>query len=86
MVVEEEEEGMPTSGVLTSPDYPQPYPKSHDSTQTIQVAEGKTIRWASTHLDTEPSRYDYVQIFDLIWSIGCSFEQNYQSALHNLQR
>ena len=59
-----DEESMPKSGVLTSPDYPERYPNSHDSTQTIQVAEGKTIRWAWTHFNTEPSGYDYVQIVD----------------------
>ena len=59
-----DEESMPKSGVLTSPDYPELYPNNHDSTQTIQVAEGKTIRWSWTHFDTESSRYDYVQIVD----------------------
>ena len=59
-----DEESMPKSGVLTSPDYPERYPNNHDSTQTIQVAEGKTIRWAWTHFNTESSRYDYVEIVD----------------------
>ena len=59
-----EEERRPKSGFLTSPNYPERYPNSHDSTQTIQVAEGKTIRWSWTHFDTESSRYDYVQIVD----------------------
>ena len=37
-----DEESMPKSGVLTSPDYPERYPNNHDSTQTIEVAEGKS--------------------------------------------
>merc|ERR1719153_1812556 len=56
-------ESMPKSGVLTSPNYPSYYPNSHDSTQTIEVAEGKTIRFKWTDFETEPE-YDYVQIVD----------------------
>ena len=59
-----EEESMSKRGFLTSPNYPERYPNSHDSTQTIQVAEGMTIRWTWTHFNTESSRYDYVQIVD----------------------
>ena len=58
-----DEEILPKSGVLTSPNYPERYPNSHDSTQTIQVAEGKAIRWTWTNFNTEPE-YDYVQIVD----------------------
>ena len=36
-------EGLPKSGIFTSPNYPLNYPNSHDSTQTIQVAEGNAI-------------------------------------------
>ena len=49
------------SGVLTSPDYPYPYPNNHDSTQTIEVAEGKTIKYVFTNFNTEPE-HDYVQL------------------------
>merc|ERR1712181_66465 len=31
-----DDESLPKSGVLTSPNYPERYPNSHDSTQTIQ--------------------------------------------------
>ena len=58
-----DEEGMPKSGVMISPNYPQRYPNSHDSTQTIEVAEGKTIMAEWTNFNTEPE-YDYVQIKD----------------------
>merc|ERR1712226_1024549 len=56
-------ESIPKSGILTSPNYPSLYPSSHDSTQTIEVAEGKTIHLSWTRFDTEYS-YDYVQIVD----------------------
>jgi len=56
-----DEESMPKSGVLTSPDYPELYPNNHDSTQTIEVAEGKTIKYVFKNFNTEPVR-DYVQL------------------------
>ena len=58
-----DEEGMPKSGVMMSPNYPQRYPNSHDSTQTIEVAEGKTISFAFTDFNTEPE-VDFVQVVD----------------------
>jgi len=64
-----DEESIPKSGVLKSPNYPNSYPNDHDSTQTVEVAEGKTIRYVWTNFDTEgasgPSGpYDYVEIVD----------------------
>ena len=58
-----DEEYMPESGVLTSPNYPRRYPSSVDSTQTVQVAEGKTISFTFTDFNTERG-YDYVKIID----------------------
>ena len=58
-----DEESLPKSGVLTSPNYPERYPNSHDSTQTIQVAEGKIIRITFIEFNTESDR-DYVEIVD----------------------
>ena len=58
-----DEGSMPESGILESPNYPHRYPNDHDSTQTIEVAEGKTIRFSFTHFDTE-REYDYVRILD----------------------
>ena len=46
-----------------SPNYPSNYPSNHDSTQTIEVAEGKTIHFAWKSFDTEPE-HDYVRIVD----------------------
>ena len=60
----ENEESLPKSGVLTSPNYPEHYPNNHDSTQTVQVAEGKTIRYVWTNYQTEGGPYDYVEIVD----------------------
>merc|ERR1712168_1107750 len=70
-----DEESIPKSGVLKSPNYPNDYPNDHDSTQTVEVAEGKTIRYVWTNFHTEgwsPNRgpggpggpYDYVEIVD----------------------
>ena len=56
-----DEESMPKSGVLTSPNYPESYPNNHDSTQTIEVAEGKTIQLSWTSFNTE-RKYDYVTV------------------------
>ena len=58
-----DEESMPKSGVLMSPNYPQRYPSSHDSTQTIEVAEGKRILFVFSNFITEPE-YDWVRIED----------------------
>ena len=57
------EETPPKFGILTSPNYPQNYPSSHDSTQTIRVAEGKAIQIRFTDFNTEV-QYDYVEIND----------------------
>ena len=46
-----------------SPNFPRAYPNSHDSTQEIGVAEGKTIQMHFTDFNTE-TMYDYVQIMD----------------------
>merc|ERR1712181_213437 len=58
-----DEESMPKSGVLMSPNYPQRYPSNHDSTQIVEVAEGKYIRFEFTNFNTEPE-YDWVQVGD----------------------
>ena len=65
-----EEEIMPKSGVLTSPNYPNSYPNDHHSTQTVEVEEGKVIRysWTSFHTEGQLRKsgipYDYVEIVD----------------------
>ena len=48
-----DEANLPQCGVLTSPKYPSYYPRNHDSTHVIRVAEGNTIRIVWTHFDTE---------------------------------
>ena len=63
-----DEESMPKSGILESPNYANSYPNDHDSTQTVEVAEGKTIRYVWTNFQIEGSGpggpYDYVEIVD----------------------
>ena len=49
--------------MLYSPNYPQLYPNNHDSTQTIKVAEGKTIWILLDKFNTE-REYDFVTITD----------------------
>ena len=58
-----DEASLPKSGFLTSPNWPRLYPNNHDSSQTIQVAEGKTIVMKWTDFRTEPD-HDYVQVVD----------------------
>ena len=58
-----DEESRPKSGVLMSPNYPERYPSDHDSTQIVEVAEGKYIRFEFTNFNTEPE-YDWVQVVD----------------------
>merc|ERR1712172_367301 len=57
------EESRPKSGVLMSPNYPSRYPSNHDSTQIVEVAEGKYIRFEFTNFNTE-HEYDWVQVVD----------------------
>ena len=44
----------PTSGVLTSPNYPEDYPNNLDLVHEIQVPEGNTIWLRFTELTLEP--------------------------------
>ena len=55
-------EPKPQSWVLTPPNWQLRSQKDVDTTKTIQVPEGFTIRFAWTNFDTGPS--DYVQIVD----------------------
>ena len=52
---------------MTHPNYPRFYPNDLDSTQTIEVAVGKTIRFSWIFFNTEPED-DYVQFFDKDWT------------------
>merc|ERR1712192_342071 len=57
-----EEEQQPTSGVLTSPNYPDRYPDNSELVQKIQVLEGNTIWIRFT--DFQCDIYDKVRITD----------------------
>ena len=52
----------PTSGVLTSPNYPERYPDNIELVQKIQVPEGNTI-WIR-FIDFQCNFYDKVRITD----------------------
>merc|ERR1712212_601056 len=58
-----EERELATSGVLTSPNFPERYLDRLDIVKKIQVPEGDTIRIRFTDFDCEP-KYDYVTITD----------------------
>ena len=57
------ERELPTSGHLTSPNYPGRYPNDYDSVQKIQVPEGNTIRIRFTDFECE-RQFDPVTIID----------------------
>ena len=57
------ERDLPTTGVLTSPNYPERYPHDLNQVQKIQVPEGNTIWIRFTDFDVE-REYDTVTITD----------------------
>ena len=59
----EEPESLPTSGHLTSPNFPANYPNKLHERKTIKVAKGNVINIHFTDLDLERP-YDYVDIID----------------------
>ena len=59
----EEPESLPTSGHLTSPNFPANYPLELHERKTIEVAKGNVIKIHFTDLDVERP-YDYVDIID----------------------
>ena len=54
------EEEQPTSGVLTSPNYPEAYPNNLQFVQKIQVPEGNTIWIRFTDFECE-------RLADVVW-------------------
>merc|ERR1712130_563219 len=59
----EEPESLPTSGHMTSPNFPREYPHNLHERKTIEVAKGNVINIHFTHLDLERP-VDYVEITD----------------------
>ena len=62
-VLPEEPESLPTSGEMTSPNFPSDYPNDLHERKTIKVAKGNVINIHFTDLDLERP-YDYVDIID----------------------
>lgn len=51
-----------SSGLLTSPDYPGPYPDDYDCQWIIRVASASKIRLTFSHFDIES--FDFVEVYD----------------------
>ena len=60
----EEPESLPTSGEMTSPNFPAAYPNNLHERKTIKVAKGNVINIHFTDFELETGAVDYVQISD----------------------
>ena len=61
----EEPESLPTSGEMTSPNFPSNYPNDLHERKTIEVAKGNVINIHFTDFELEsPDQVDYVEITD----------------------
>ena len=59
------EASLPTSGVMTSPNFPANYPDNLHERKTIEVAKGSVINIHFTDYELEsPDQVDYVEITD----------------------
>ena len=63
-VLPEEPESLPTSGEMTSPNFPSNYPNDLHERKTIEVAKGNVINIHFTDFELERGTLDYVQITD----------------------
>ena len=64
-VLPEEPESLPTSGSLSSPNFPSNYPNDLHERKTIEVAKGNVINIHFTDFESEsPDQVDYVEISD----------------------
>ena len=69
-----------STGVVTSPNHPDPYPDDLDETQTLEVESGKILRLEFTHFSVEYAStcmFDYVKIIDgdgtILMDKSCGF-------------
>ena len=64
-VLPEEPESLPTSGEMTSPNFPSNYPNDLHERKTIKVAKGNVINIHFTDYELEsPDQVDYIEITD----------------------
>ena len=64
-VLPEEPESLPTSGEMTSPNFPSNYPNDLHERKTIEVAKGNVIHIHFTDYELEiPHHVDYLEITD----------------------
>ena len=61
----EEPESLPTSGVMTSPNFPANYPDNLHERKTIEVAKGSVINIHFTDYELEsPDQVDFLEVTD----------------------
>ena len=87
-VLPEEPESLPTSGVMTSPNFPAAYPNDLHERKTIEVAKGSVINIHFTDYELEsPDQVDYVEkvfaFFWAIWSSQAQYDGRHESLAHN---
>ena len=80
-VLPEEPESLPTSGSLSSPNFPSNYGNDLHERKTIEVAKGNVINIHFTDFELEsPDQVDYVEITDgdgtLLGHFGANHFQN----------
>ena len=64
-VLPEEPESLPTSGEMTSPNFPSNYPNDLHERKTIKIAKGNVINIHFTDYELEsPDQVDYLEITD----------------------
>ena len=80
----EEPESLPTSGMLSSPNYPSNYGNDLHERKTIQVAKGNIIHIHFTDFELEsPDQVDYVEVTDGDGTLLGHFGARHYGAAHN---
>ena len=82
-VLPEEPESLPTSGMLSSPNYPSNYGNDLHERKTIEVAKGNIIHIHFTDFELEsPDQVDYVEVTDGDGTLLGHFGARHYGAVH----